>query len=78
MTTEYRTSDIVLAACLRLHDVRLDRIEIVGTRGIFIFTDVPEDFTRAFDAGEVRVEPTSFNNEIRTINKAIRRLVDNG
>ena len=40
----FRTTDIILAAVLRLHDVELIDIEIVGNKGTFVFTNVDDEF----------------------------------
>lgn len=77
MITEYRTSDIVLAACLKMERVKLERIDREGRRGIFVFVNVPEEFISNFDSGLMLVEPASFNSEVRTLNTAIKRLIEN-
>jgi hypothetical protein len=72
---EYPVNDIVLAACLKLNMVKLDRISVHGKRGTFHFKDVPEQFLNDFDSGNVLVEPCSFHAEIRNLNSAIKRIL---
>lgn len=73
---DYPVNDIVLAACLKLNTVRLDRISVLGKRGTFHFKDVPEQFLLEFDAGNVLVEPCAFHAEIRNLNNAIKRQLE--
>ena len=72
---EYPVNDIVLAACLKLNGVRLDRISVLGRRGTFHFKDVSEQFLMDFDSGNVLVEPCAFHAEIRNLNNAIKRQI---
>lgn len=69
------TSDIVLAATLRVKGYKLDRIEKQGSRGIFCFADVDESVLLEFDLGKCAVEPISFNNAIKALTTATRRIV---
>lgn len=75
MNAVYRTSDIVLAASLKVHGYELDSIELIGTKGIFVFSEVDKDFLLDFDLGKVQVEPISFNNTIKQLTTSVRRLV---
>lgn len=75
MNAVYRTSDIVLAASLKVYGYQLDTIELIGTKGIFVFTQVDKDFLLEFDLGKVRVEPVSFNNAIKQLTTSVRRLL---
>lgn len=77
---EYRTSDVVLAAALRVHGVKLERIEKDPQslrRGVFIFSNVTEEILLEFDAGDMRVEPSAFNQQIRVLTTAVKRLLEN-
>lgn len=72
----YKTSDIVLAAFLRLNGCEIARIEKDGYRGTFVFdnqTTNVEEFVHQYDLGKARVEPIAFNNMIRTLTTAVRR-----
>ena len=78
--SSYGTSDIVLAASLKMNGARLERIALTtlpsGTkRGVFYFCDVSSEDLNSFDAGRFMVEPIAFNSEIRALNAAIRRII---
>jgi hypothetical protein len=74
MDNEFRTTDIVLAAYLRLNNLPMARIAKVGTKGTFIFLDVPSDFVQDFDLGNAKVEPIAFNNMIKQLTTSVRRM----
>jgi hypothetical protein len=70
----FKTSDIVLAAVLRLNDIELIDIEITGNKGTFIFTNIDTEFLTQFDLGKACVEPVAFNNMIKQLTTSVRRL----
>lgn len=75
----YGTSDIVLAATLKMNGVKLDHISITSLpsgakRGVFHFIEVEDSDLIAFDSGRFTVEPIAFNSEVRALNAAIKRL----
>lgn len=72
---EYRTSDIVLAASLKIHKYEMIRIDVEGSKGIFVFKDVDKEFLTDFDMGRVTVEPVAFNHSIRQLTTSVRRLI---
>jgi len=74
MTQNLETSDIVLAATLKIMGQKLDRIEKQGNRGIFCFLDVDETMLNEFDLGHTLVEPVAFNNAIKALTTATRRI----
>jgi hypothetical protein len=74
MTRNLETSDIVLAATLKVQGQKLDRIEKQGNRGIFCFVDVDETLLNEFDLGHALVEPVSLNNAIKALTTATRRI----
>jgi len=74
MARNIDTSDIVLAAVLRVKGVKLDKIEKQGNRGIFCFSDVDEAMLTEFDLGKSLVEPVAFNNAIKALTTATRRI----
>lgn len=74
MKRSIETSDIVLAATLKVHGYKLDRIEKQGNRGIFCFLDVDEATLQDFDLGKSLVEPVAFNNSIKALTTATRRI----
>lgn len=71
---EYRTTDIVLAAFLRLEGIQMSGIEKNGQRGTFIFVDVPYERIKTYDLGTALVEPVAFNNAIKSLTTSVRRL----
>jgi hypothetical protein len=71
----YKTTDIILAACLRLCGKEMVDIELNGNKGTFCFTDVDNDFLVEYDLGKIRVEPVAFNNTIKQLTTSIRRMV---
>lgn len=75
MHTEYRTTDIVLAAFLKVSGHQVTGIEKQGQKGTFVFSNVPDEFIRAYDLGKALVEPVSFNNSIKQLTTSVRRIV---
>lgn len=71
---EYKTTDIILAACLRLEGKEMARIELNGNKGTFCFSGVDEDFVTDYDLGRCRVEPVAFNNTIKQLTTSVRRM----
>lgn len=71
---EYRTSDIILAACLKVNGYEMTSIEKQGNKGIFIFSDVSEEFILNYDLGKMLVEPVAFNNAIKQLTTSVRRM----
>jgi len=69
------TSDIVLAATLKVKGFVLNRIEKNGNKGIFIFDDVEVSVVEDYDLGKCLVEPIAFNNAIKALTTATRRIV---
>jgi hypothetical protein len=74
MKKHIETSDILLAALLKVKGYKLDKIEKQGNRGIFCFADVDESMLNEFDLGKSSVEPISFNNAIKALTTAARRI----
>ena len=74
----FKTSDIVLAAVLRLSDIELIDIEVSGNKGTFIFVNISEDFLIQYDLGKAMVEPVAFNNMIKQLTTSVRRLTRTG
>lgn len=73
--TKYETSDIVLAACLKLFGYEMIDIEKTGNKGIFIFRNVDESFISDYDLTKIKVEPMAFNNTIKQLTTSVRRIV---
>lgn len=71
----YKTTDIILAACLRLNGCDMVMIEKEGSKGTFVFANVNAEFITEYDLGKVRVEPVAFNNTIKQLTTSVRRMV---
>lgn len=69
------TSDIVFAAYLKVCGAKLTHIEKIGTKGIFHFQEVHEKQVGDFDLGNAKVEPGAFNNAIKSLTTAARRML---
>lgn len=70
----FKTSDINLASCLKLKNYNLTSIEVVGSKGTFIFENVDQDFVNEYNLGKVLVEPVTFNNTIKQLTTSVRRI----
>lgn len=71
---EYRTSDIVLAAFLKISGCQMTKIEKQGQKGTFVFADVDQDLVQSFDLGAARIEPVAFNNMIKQLTTSVKRM----
>lgn len=78
MNDKFSTSDIVLAASLKIKGYSLVSIEQTGNKGVFIFADVDKEFLSEYDLGKILVEPVAFNNIIRTLTTSVKRLLQSG
>ena len=76
--TSYKTTDIVLAAVLKMQGYQIQSIEVEGRRGTFIFVDIDKSALDEFNYDGVRVEPKEFHNCIRNFTATINRMVNNG
>lgn len=74
MLDEYKTTDIILAACLKMNSYEMMSIEKVGNKGTFIFKNVDQEFITNYDLGKVLVEPVGFNNAIKQLTTSVRRM----
>jgi hypothetical protein len=76
MYDSYKTTDIILAACLKINDYELDSIKKgESNKGIFIFKNVPKEFVADYDLGKIQVEPVTFNNAIKQLTTSVRRML---
>jgi hypothetical protein len=69
------TNDIVFAAVLKVKGYRLDSIEKDGRKGIFMFSNVEVSVVTEFNLGQTMVEPVAFNNAVRTLTTAAKRIL---
>jgi len=67
------TTDIVLAAYLKVRGFKMIEIQKNGNKGTFVFNNVPDEEIDEYDLGQARVEPKSLNNEIKSLTTAARR-----
>ena len=74
MNQEYKTTDIVLAAFLRMNECTMLGIDKVGQRGTFVFEQVDDNLIRTYDLGKATVEPVAFNNMIKMLTTSVRRM----
>lgn len=83
MIDVYKTTDIILAACLKINGYVLDSIKKVpsgsgdSTKGIFVFKNIPKEFVSDYDLGKILVEPVTFNNAIKQLTTSVRRMLGN-
>ncbi len=70
----YKTTDIVLAAYLRVQGYAMMDIELNGQKGTFCFADVEDHVLTDYDLGNCRVEPVAFNNTIKQLTTSVRRM----
>lgn len=74
---QYKTSDIVLAAALKVEGSTLISVDIFGSKGIFVFEDVEQEFLDRFDLGQTRIEPVSFHGAVKQLTTIVRRKLNN-
>lgn len=74
MMEVFKTTDIVLAAVLKLKGYELDEIIRNGNKGTFVFAGVDDEVIEEFDLGKSRVEPVTFNNAIKQLTTSVRRM----
>ena len=67
------TTDIVLAAYLKVKGYKMIEILKNGNKGTFIFAGVPDAEINEYDLGQAKVEPKGLNYEIKALTTAARR-----
>lgn len=70
----YSTTDIVLAAYLKVKGFRIQKIDKSGTMGTFYFDGVDDDVLNEFHLGQSLVEPVAFNNAVKFLTTSVRRM----
>jgi len=75
MHSIYKTSDIVLAAFLKMNSCQMSGIEKQGQKGTFVFEQVSDALITEYDLGKARVEPVAFNNAIKSLTTSVRRIL---
>lgn len=71
---EFHTTDIVLAAYLRVNGYALSSILKTGNKGTFVFQNVDPTLICDYDWGTAQVEPVTFNNTIKQLTTSVRRM----
>lgn len=71
---QYKTTDIILAAYLRLCECTMLGIDKVGQRGTFVFESVDDELIKNYDLGKAVVEPVAFNNMVKQLTTSVRRI----
>jgi len=69
----FKTTDIVLAATLKVLGYSLVEIEKNGNKGTFCFGGIPSEVVTDYDLGKLLVEPSAFNSAIKALTTAARR-----
>ena len=70
---ELRTTDIILAASLKVLGAKMSHIEKNGNKGTFCFESVEQSIIDDYDLGNLLVEPVAFNTAIKQLTTATRR-----
>lgn len=75
---EFETTDIVLAAVLKVKMCELTNIIRNGNTniGTFVFSNVDDKLLNEFNLGKSLVDPITFNNTIKQLTTSVRRMVD--
>jgi hypothetical protein len=74
MKDDYKTTDIVLAAYLRINQCAMLGIEKQGQKGTFIFENVPDELLKLYHLGNASVEPILFNNMVKQLATSVRNV----
>lgn len=74
--SDFETSDIYMAAVLKMHDIPYMGQRRLGTRVFFQFKEGPErvELTRRFHSNEVRVNPKALRDAVRDLKLLIRNV----
>lgn len=78
MLTIFKTTDIVLAACLKLQGYALTEIRCTGKQGTFVFADVDSNTIREFNCAHLLVEPVQFHSMVRQLSASVLRAISTG
>ena len=74
MHKEFKTTDIILAAVLKINGHEMVEIIRNGNKGTFVFKDIPTQAITEFDLGKTLVEPIAFNTAIKQLTTSVRRI----
>lgn len=73
MKRNIETSDLTLAAFLKLNGFKLDYIEKRGKQSYFCFVDVLNQKLEEFNAGKSLVEPMAYDEAFKALAASIKR-----
>jgi hypothetical protein len=73
MNNELSTSDIILAAFLKVKGFKLVELVRNGNKGTFIFDNVPDTVIDEYDLGQALIEPKALNYAIKELTTSARR-----
>jgi hypothetical protein len=73
MIVEYKTTNIILAAFLKMKGFHV-AVEKSGQQCTFIFSNVPKDLLKNFQLGNTIVEPTLFYTMVKQLSSLITTL----
>ena len=68
------TSDICLAASLRVYGYTLQEILKEERRGVFVFVEVDDDIVSKYNLGQLLVEPNAFHAAVKFLTMAVKRV----
>ena len=68
------TSDICLAASLRVYGYTLQEILKEERRGIFVFVEVDDVIVSKYNFGQLLVEPNAFHAAVKFLTMAVKRV----
>ena len=74
MHTQFSTTDIILAAVLKVKGHEMIEILRNGNKVSLVFSDIHRNAISEFDLGKTLVEPTSFNTAIKQLTTSVRRI----
>ena len=72
-TSDITTSDIILAAYLRVQGYKMIELTRNGNKGTFIFSEIPNEIINEYDLGRALIEPKALNFTIKELTTAARR-----
>jgi hypothetical protein len=70
----FETQDIVLASALRTRGYKMTDIRKVGAMGTFCFDTIEDEDMKKYSLGELLVDPIAFNNMLKSLTTAVRRI----
>ena len=75
--SEFNTTDLPLAAFLRINGYKLIEVRSKGQKGEFVFKDVPRQLLNDYNADNCVVEPKLFSSVMRQMVQSAKRISEN-